>query len=213
MSIIQSLIFILFLFIPLFGQQISPTEILDSIRSHYSLMNDASAAFTQTVKMRYKQSGQQMTGTVKLKKGNKYRIETDQQMIITDGNTVWMYNPDIHQVLIDQYKVGRQPFSPDKFLLGLPKDFSPDSVVQSGDHVILTLHPTAKNTSLTHIQTLKVWTTFGEWIVKTIELIDKNSTITTISLSDIHFNEGIADSVFQFRTTKEMNVVDLKKLQ
>lgn len=197
----------------LFSQQSSASDVLEKIRSRYQQMNDAAATFTQTVKLRYSKNGQPMSGTVKIKKGNKYRIETQQQIIATDGVTVWMYTPKTKQVLIDRFRANRQPFSPDKFLLGLPSDFTSESVVYKDSQYALKLVPKAGNVIYSSIASLTVWTTEEQWLVHTVEIIEKNGTSKTITLSDIQFNKGISDAAFRFTVTGDMHVVDMKTLQ
>ncbi|MFA5833991.1 MAG: outer membrane lipoprotein carrier protein LolA [Bacteroidota bacterium] len=205
--------FILLLLSIVSAQDLSPTEVLKKIQSRYSGMNDASASFTQTVNLRFKKNGQQNVGTVKIKKGNKYRLETNQQTIVTDGKTVWMYTPATKQVLKDTFKQNRQPFSPDKFLLGLPKEFSATHVEKDSQYVVLSLQPTKTGSTTSLILALKVWVNPETWIFEKIEITDKNSTTTTISLSSIVFNKGIAEKDFQFEISGDMNIVDLTKLQ
>ena len=202
-----------FLFAAVSVQEPTPSDVLEKIRTHYSLMNDASASFTQTVKMRYKKTGRQASGTVKIKKGNKYRLETDQQTIVTDGQTVWMYNPASHQVLKDRYKQNRQPFSPDKFLLGLPKEFSATHVDKDSQYYVLTLQPAKTGTPSSSIALLKIWVNPETWVFEKIEITDANNTATMIVLANIEFNKGIPDKAFQFEILPEMKVVDLTAIQ
>lgn len=204
---------IIILFVHLFVQQPSPSEILEKVRAKYSQLNDVSAYFTQTVKMKFKQTAQKNSGSVKIKRRNKYRIETVQQTIVTDGKTVWMYSPASKQVLVDTFKTNRLPFSPEQFLLGLPKEFSAETVESVAEHFVLTLKAIPKDTSRSLFTSLKVWVQPNEWTVEKIEYADKNNTVTFIELSDIRFNKGIDDKDFQFEISKDMNVVDLKTLK
>ena len=195
------------------SQELTSTEILEKIRLHYSQMNDASASFTQLTTIRYKKGSQQSLGTVKIKKGNKYRLETDKQTIVTDGKTVWMFNAISKQVLRDTYKQNLQPFSPDKFLLGLPKEFSAANVTRDSQYFVLGLVPSATGATASMFSSLKVWIRPEIWEFEKIEITDKNNSITTITLSNTDFNKGISDTVFQFVITDDMKLVDLTKIQ
>ncbi len=200
-------------FVRLFAQQSSPTEILENVRTRYSQLNDISARFTQTVKMKFKQNPQKRSGTVQLKKLNKYRIETAQQTVVTDGNTVWMYNPMTKQVLVDSFKTGHQPFSFEQFLHGFPKDVSAETIDREGEYYIFKLK-TAKLTALApSLTSVKIWVDQGKWTVEKVEYSDKNNTVTFIELSDILINKGVDDKEFQFEISKDMHVVDLKTLK
>jgi outer membrane lipoprotein carrier protein len=210
----MKIISIIFLFLStLSSQELTPTEILEKIRLHYSQMNDASASFIQLTTIRYKKGAQQSSGTIKIKKGNKYRIETDKQTIVTDGKTVWMFNSISKQVLRDTYKQNRQPFSPDKFLLGLPKEFSAVNVARDSQYYVLSLTPSAAGATVSMFSFLKVWIRPEIWEFEKIEITDKNNSITTITLSNIIFNKGMSDTVFQFMITDDMKLVDLTKIQ
>ncbi len=204
---------ILFVYVYSFSQELSPKEVLENVRTKYSQMNDVSADFVQSVKLRYKQSGQKTDGAIQLKKGNRYRIETDQQTIVTDGKKVWMYSPSNKQVLIDVFKQNRQQFSPDKFLTGLPKDFSASKLDTANGFLVLSLEPTKTAVVSSMMTEVKVWVNKGSWIVEKIEYSDKNGTVTTIAISNIRLNKGIADTNFQFEITPEMKVVDVNSFK
>ncbi len=197
----------------LFAQQTSPSEILEKVRTNYSQLNDVSAQFTQTVKMKFRQTAQKKSGTIQLKKRNKFRIETEQQTIVTDGKTVWMYSPANKQVLVDTFKTNHQPFSTEQFLLGLPKDFFAESIRHEEHYIVINLKPTKTNQPSFSVRSLKIWVNPETWTVEKIEYDDKNNTVTFIELSDIRFNKGIDDKNFQFEISKEMKVVDLKMLR
>ena len=195
------------------AQVITPAEALEKVRATYSTMTDVSALFTQHVQMKFKRGGQTVSGSVKIRKGNKYRLETEQQTIVTNGRTVWMYSPRTKQVIRDIYKQHRTQISPDKFLLGLPKEFSARSVEKDSNDIILTLEPSATGTLSSSTRQVRLWADPATWIFRALEITDKNSTVTTYSLSDIRFNKGIADSVFTFTVTPEMKLVDMQTLK
>ncbi|MFZ4620426.1 MAG: outer membrane lipoprotein chaperone LolA [Bacteroidota bacterium] len=195
------------------AQELSPAAVLENVRAQYSHMNDVSALFTQNVKMKFKRNGQSATGMVKIKKGNRYRLETEQQTIVTDGKTIWMYNPRTKQVLRDVYKQNRVQFSPDKFLLGLPKEFTALSLEKDSSDIILTLQPSQSGTTSSMMTGLRVWVNPATWMFHSLEITDKNSTVTRFDLTDIRFNKGIADAEFMFTVTPEMKVVDMQSLK
>jgi chaperone LolA len=195
------------------AQQPSPSDVLASIRQRYQALRDASAGFSQTVKRRYAPVSKPTAGTVKIKRGNKYRIETDQQVIVTDGNTVWMYTPKTGQVLVDTYSAKRQTFSPDQFLLGLPKEVTPVSALQTDSIITLTLKPSGTAGALKSVATIAVRTVAGRWGIDAVELTDKNGTVTTIVLTGMRMNAGIDDAAFRFTVTDSMHVVDVKTLR
>jgi len=68
-------------------EKLTAPQILEKVQDAYAKVNDAFAEFTQTVSLKYAGIEQTYTGSVMMKRGNKYRIESQQQTIVTDGKT------------------------------------------------------------------------------------------------------------------------------
>jgi outer membrane lipoprotein carrier protein len=196
------------------AQDVAPSEVLEEVQKKYSSVNDAQAKFTQKVSFKYAKIEQAFSGSVKMKKGNRYRIESQQQTLVTDGKTVWLYTPATKQVLIDSYKNDPRTFSPERFLLGLPKNFqavllSEDAASVGADYV-LKLAPKSNTESTKLFKSLKIWVAEKEWNIKKIEYIDLNDTRTVYVLSALQFDEGVPDDAFRFVPPANAEVVDLR---
>lgn len=187
----------------------TPAELLEKVHACYRETKDLSALFTQTVTLRYQKKGQTVTGAVKVRTGNKFRLESDRQTIVTNGTTTWMYDPSTKQVLKSPFKKGGKQMTPDKFLLGLPKELNPKSVERSGDRMVLTVEPAAGSALATMIVQARLWTDPSTGSFDKIEYSDKNGTVYSTVLTDVKINAGIPDSAFEFMVTPEMRVVDM----
>jgi chaperone LolA len=190
----------------------SAETIIERVQKKYSTMDDASALFVEKIKLRFGKTEQVVNGSVKIKKGNKYKIVTSQQQIVTDGKIVWVYNPVNNQVLLNDFKENSATFSPEKFLQGFPSDFTPTGVEEKEGLLVVSLKPSSSKKQ-NGITSLTMWIKQEEWIVSRVEYIDRNVTSYTISLSDIQFNKGIQDNEFRFVPGKETSVVDLRTLK
>lgn len=96
------------------------SEIIKNLQRNYDETNDAVVHFTQTVVLPFSKLSKTIKGTLYLKKGNKYKIETDDNIIVTDGKTTWTYMPASKQVVIDNYRDDKNTINPDKFLPRCP---------------------------------------------------------------------------------------------
>ena len=195
-------------------EKLNASEVLEKVQEAYAKVNDALAEFTQTVSLKYARIEQTYSGTVMMKRGNRYRIESQQQTLVTDGKTVWAYSPVNKQVVIDYYKEAPTTFSPEKFLLGLPKNFRATLVEDapgSTSTYVLKLSPKAGDSKF--VQTLKIWVDDADWSVRSLEYIDMNETRTTYSLNGVRFNQGIPDERFAFVVPEHVEVVDLRSIE
>lgn len=203
----------LFFSLPAVAQDESAAQVLENVRNKYASVTDASASFVQKTKLRFGKNEQVQSGTVKIKKGNKYRLETAGEQFISDGETVWIVSRSNNQVLIDAFKENNRMFSPDKFLLGLPDDFIAKDLVKKDGVMKMALEPKKANAQTRQIRSLTAWVRQTSWIVERIEYTDRNNNTIDIAISNIRFNVQLDDTEFQFEPPKEMKIVDLRTLK
>ncbi len=196
---------------------LEPAQVLEKVREAYSKIDDASATFTEQVKFKYTNVQQSLSGELQMKKDNKYRIQTDQQTIITDGKTVWAYSPINRQVLIDTYKENAKTFSPDKFLFSVPTDFYAvflnENLPSTNARYVLKLIPRKGTPSAAMVTSLKIWVSEKDWSIRKVEYIDMNETQSVYTIHSLTINNGVADSVFSFTVPNGVQVVDLRALK
>lgn len=191
--------------------QPSPDEVLRNVRRTYAGVTDASASFTQTIARRFGAPKMQ-TGTVTVKKGNRYRVETAEQTICSDGTTVWMATPASNQVLVDDVRTNGRLFSPDAFLAGLPAEMRIDSLRTEGNTGRLSMTPTG-GAAVRTVRSLTAWVDLRSWTVTRVEYTDRSRTTFTILLSGFTFDAGLPDSHFRYVPPKGMKTVDLRSVQ
>ena len=194
---------------------LSPASVVENVQEKYRSLHDASADFTQTISFKYAKVEQKFSGTVKMKKGNNFRIESQHQTLVTNGSLVWIYTPLNKQVLMDTYKENAESFSPEKFLFGLPKNYTAVFINEKESSipgaVVLKLVPREKSSSA--VTMLKVWVTTEDWMVYKVEYTDVNKTRTVYRLANIRTNAGLDENVFQFIPPAGVETVDLRSGQ
>jgi len=195
------------------GQQkeYSVKEITDRMQKKYESIQDATARFTQHVRFGFSKIEQSFAGTLRMKKPNRYRIETEYQILVTDGTTVWSFSPVNKQVLIDRYKETPDSFTPEQFLLNLPSNYyatllQPETGAEK-TVIILKLVP---KDDQSFIKSMKVWVDEGSWVVKKVEMLDVNDTEKTYTVQEIKINTNLRDTTFVFTPPLGTEVVDLR---
>lgn len=189
----------------------SAGEIIEKIQKKYDDLIDATLNFTQRVKFNLLKAEYTSSGTLYMKKVNHYRIEMEDRTFVTDGKTVWSYSPANKQVLIDTYKDDPRSFSPEKFLLSVPKDYYSAILsrekVQGQNVVVLKLTPKDEKASM---KSLKLWVHEGEWLLRKAEIIDISNNVTVYTVLSIRLNTALSDSTFSFVAPPGVEVVDLR---
>jgi outer membrane lipoprotein carrier protein len=186
-------------------------EILKKVRDKYDSVTDAEIKFQQRVRMPVGRLEQTTAGTLLTKKGNKYRVELEQQTIVTDGVTVWSYSATQQQVLVDRFEQDDRSLSPDRILSGEAADLAPALIgrekLGKTETVVLKLTPRDESTLL---KWLKLWISESDWLVRKAELVDLSGKETVYQVLDIKVNAGIPDTQFTFVAPAGVEVVDLR---
>ena len=205
-KILITLIAIIFISNFLYAQDAQ--EIIGKVQSNYKAIKDAKAGFSQSVKPK---SGKSISasGTIYIQKEKKYRIETKDQILVTDGVTSWSYSAKKKQVVIDNYKEGGNTFSPNKYLFDYPENFysdlEGDENVSGKECFLLKLSPRNKGT----VKSAKIWVDKEEYLIRKIYIVTSESS-TTYTLKNIVLDAGVSSSKFTFSTPDGVEEIDLR---
>ncbi len=189
----------------------SAQEVLERVKKRYDAINDAEVKFTQHTTYEVSKLEQRISGTLFIKKKNKYRVEFPDRIVVTDGATVWSYSPAQKQVLIDNFKIDPNVVTPEKVLAAAPQDYyaslAGTEKVGSVQTRVLKLVPKDDNAS---IRMMRLWVDEATWLIKKVDLTDIGGNQTIYTVSDIKVNIGIPDSRFTYQIPDGVEAVDLR---
>ena len=186
-------------------------DITRQLQRRFDSMQDATATFSQRVKFNFSNIEQTFSGTLTMKKPNRYRVESEHQTLVTDGSAVWSFSPANKQVLVDRYKENHNSLSPEKFLLNLPAQYYSTLLktekIGNADAFVLKLVPKDDQSFITSV---KMWVESGSWLVRRVLIVDMNDTETDYTITDMKLNTRVPDSLFSFTPPAGTEVVDLR---
>lgn len=150
---------------------------------------------------------QETTGQVTLQRPGKFRWHTDpplEQLLISDGQKVWLYDPDLMQVTIQKLDQ-RLTHTPALLLSGdvstLTDNFS-ISWTQGGSVDDFVLTPKANDTMF---ETLRL--SFRDGLINDMQLNDPIGQRTNILFQNVVLNEPVAASQFGFDVPDGVDVI------
>jgi outer membrane lipoprotein carrier protein len=179
-------------------------DILTEIQNQYEKTGNFEANFVQESVGKLMKRPQRGEGKVYFKKKGMmrwdYRIPN--QQLISDGQTLWFYQPDENQVLFsDVSKVLREK-TPLAFLAGegdLRRDFNlvnfNDPISQQEDNFILELVPKETQGAFTKLTLTVDKNTF---YITQVDVFDGLGNVTRTRFTDIKTNRDLPDSFFHF---------------
>ena len=168
------------------------------------------ADVTQTTTSPFSGSASSFSGTLTAQ-GDRYRVETEQQTFVTDGQTVWIYNRPRHQVVINNYIENETVFTPSDFFSNFGERFTVKAMrteQQDGAaYDVLTLEPKEERAP---VREVTLWVRSSDAVVARAEVLDVNDAQITFDLKNVRFDPSVDASTFRFEPPQGAEVVDLR---
>jgi chaperone LolA len=190
----------------------SVEDIVEEIQDRYDNLKYFSADFTQVEKFNLTGTENKTKGKIFVRDGVKYRLETDDRTIVTDGTTVWTWSVFNNQVLIDRAKKDDGAMLPRDLLFKYPREYYAsllEEVTYNGrDHYVLKLDP--KEDTHGYIKTMKIWVDTDSYLISKIEYTDLNDNTSAFEISKINTKKELPDALFTFTPPQGSEVIDLR---
>ena len=175
-----------------------------------SPIDSFSANFNQLLIDQKGQSLQTLSGVLHGQKPDKIYwsvLEPAAQTIVSNGSHLWLYDPDLEQVIIEPY-TNNPEANPISLLLGDPKQLSENfKLLQqnnlAGSTLQFLLEPVKLNSLYTHL-TLE----FKNGILSAISFADNLGQTTTLVLTEFTLNPVFKDNFFTFEIPLGVDVVN-----
>jgi outer membrane lipoprotein carrier protein len=179
-------------------------EVLNEIQSRYEKTNDFEASFIQEYVGKVMRQSNRGEGKVYFKKKGMMRWDytVPNQKLISDGHTLWYYQPEEKQVLLSDVSRVLKEKTPLGFLAGegnLSRDFDllnlNESVSQKEDNYVVELAP---KEPLATLAKLTLTVDKKTYTVLQSDVFDGLGNVTRTRFIDIKTNVGLSNSFFHF---------------
>jgi len=182
---------------------------LDALQERYETTRTLTADFRQTLESPTLASPLESRGTVAFEKPNRMRwdyAKPDEQVIVGDGETLWIYQPAERQVIKAPLDRAFQGSTPVTFLAGLghvERDFEATLEREEPERWLLRLVP-RKDTG---IGTLRLAVRKKDASIEEARITDTLGTTTRIAFSNERRNLALDRGLFRFSAPPGVDVV------
>lgn len=170
-----------------------------------SPINSLSAVFKQQVKDQDNNEYQRLTGNLKLMKPNHLRwnvVTPMAQLVVSDGKLVWLYDPDLAQVVVQSFSDDFMA-NPLSILLGNLEQLNNDFNVTRYDENTFSLEPTQPNSLFVAIQLR-----FIDTVLSRIDYQDNFGQQTQLTLTQVELNPSLAKAAFVFDIPQGVDIIN-----
>ena len=191
---------------------ISGDKILSGIKEKIGSIKTFEADFTQVQIWELAEEESKVSGKLYMKDIDTFRIELENNFILSDGKTVWRYSLENNQVLIENIKEGDNTMLPGQLIFEFTdiyemKDFFEK---KEGEKLFYVLNLVSPEGNERFINKLKVKVT-EEFIPVEIVSFDLDDNQTTYLLSGSQINKESSADKFLFTNPENAEVIDLRK--
>jgi outer membrane lipoprotein-sorting protein len=189
--------FLLFIFI--FVQN-DGNEIISKLQNKFEQINYLSADFAQSVP-----GSNSLIGKFYFSKTNNYRIELQNNIIISDGITIWNHDINRKKVIISSVENDPLAFSLSEYIYNYPQKckIKQDRIEEE---TVLIL---SEADSELNFETVKLWIN-NEFLITRIDVKDFGGNNYSLLFDKLIINEKIDDSKFKFKENSNLKVLDLR---
>jgi outer membrane lipoprotein carrier protein len=180
---------------------------IDDLRNFIAGTRSAQATFTQTVIGRSGRKPQRSSGTMAFARPGKFRWTYDkpyQQLIVGDGDKLWVYDQDLNQVTVKT--LGKAlGSSPAALLAGddaIEKNFKLSEGGSAEGIAWVEAEPRSQEGSF---ERLRIG--FAGGALKSMEIVDNFGQTTILSFGPVERNPALPASLFHFVPPKGADVV------
>ena len=191
--------------------------VLAEVQKRYENTNDIEASFLQEYIGKVMKRAQRGEGKVFFKKKGMMRwdYQAPNQKLISNGLTLWYYQPEENQVFVSDVSKVIKEKTPLAFLAGegdLSRDFKllnfNESVSQKEENFVLELTPKEPNAALSKL-TLTV--DKKTYYVIQADVFDGLGNVTRTRFIDIKTNVGLSNSFFNFTIPPGAEVLKMQE--
>jgi len=189
----------------------SPATALKDIRKRYHDIETFQASFKETFQWKLTGETTEREGMIYIAGENRFRIETPEQQMVSDGIALYRFNRPRSQVMVESVGKTDAPL-PRRILLDFAEEFDAVSLsplaVDGGEGYRLDLKPKDPEKAL--LGSASLWVSSNNLLVKRILLIDLNGNTTTYNLHNITFNQPVDSAALRFEPPQGAELFDLR---
>ena len=194
-----------------FSQDEKSNEILQQLSIHTKSYENINVDFDFNFKNITQEINEKQKGNIKIK-GNKFRLELEQQIIISDDTTQWVYLKESNELQIMEYDSLDEMISPNKLFTIYEEGYKNNYVELKNENGlslhIIDLFPIESNS----FQKIQLQINSEKIQLHNIILFDKNGGSFTYLITKFTSDADLDNNLFKFNTEEypEIEIIDLR---
>jgi outer membrane lipoprotein-sorting protein len=187
-------------------------KLVKDVQKKYQKVKSLQVDFKQINTFKLSGITNEFFGTLLITNDDKFRLETEDQTMVSDGNTFWRFNKLENQVLIDYAKKTEQDIFLKDFLFNLEDMYYSQILSENkiNNHKVYELKLVPKEIDTSFFTQIKVWIRDKSWEIDKIIYVDYNDNESEYNIEKLKLNPEITEKQFLLEVPEGLDVVDLR---
>lgn len=206
-------LFLLLLVLPVTGisSDISPKEVIEKAEEVFYSKKTFFTVFEETYIWELTGEKQTLKGEMLLEGEVRFRISTEDQIIVSDGKTLKTYNRIEKQMLIDNLETGKDDLLPGKMLFSYKHDYNfrltgTENILEKSCYKILFIPKKGDQ----FYKEVTVWIDNDEWLPRKIEQLAVDGNRSIYLLKEIKLGVSTTEADFNIIPPEGTEVIDMR---
>lgn len=204
---------ILLLLLPLssvFGN--NAEKLIKKIQKQYRDTKRIEIHFTETTKFSFTGTESNVSGTLQMDGKEKYRFDADDQVLVSNGKTLWRFNKVESQVLIDKVNTEETDDFFNSFLYHIDDHYFGEIFEEKkiNNTKVYGIKLTPKPSQQSPFTSIKIWVQDKSWRIHRLVYTRYNGNSTEYTINKMIFNPNFPAELFSFTPPQGIQVIDLR---
>jgi outer membrane lipoprotein carrier protein len=190
----------------------SSDELARQVEEKYRSLSSLSMDFVKITRSEIFETESKIEGKMLVKNPDRFKIDTEDEIIVCDGKFVWSYSVENQQVIKNLADRSEKVFKPNQYLADFRSRYAPrltgEEKVDGIRCFVLSLAPKDEEV---FIKKMTIWVDKKKLLAKKLEYTDSNDNQVTLIFQRIKTNRKIKDSEFVFQAPPGVEELDLSE--
>ena len=186
-------------------------DVLDRAKRTFDNITSFQADLTELFYWNLAETSSESQGKMLYRHDDRFRLEFPNQRLVVDGKTLWRYNSENGQLLVESYNDESGVILPKQLMVGISKNWdlkdAAEPAVQDSSGYRLELTPTESESA---VKQVTIWVDPENWLVNRAIVDDLQGNRTWYRIDHVEINPTLPDSLFEIHVPKGTETIDLR---
>jgi outer membrane lipoprotein carrier protein len=182
---------------------------MKTVRKKYDENATIESQFELKIYWAVREKEERKKGVVLIAPGDKFRVTAGKSLWVSDGYTLWQYNPQTNQVIIKKLVDVDFSSHPSQIISRYLAEYEYKKIDENREQIVAAWEPDSTSNAPFYTS-ITVWIDKKDAVIDKIHAVDRNKNESTYTFRKTRFGAQVNASVFEFESPEGVSVIDVR---